>query len=277
MRVRELMNMSVLKQPDVKVNDGDYIQDDLLFCGKCHSPKQVKLVYQGVEIKPYCLCKCEAEKLEKQKREEDVRLHLECVENLLSIGMPEKRMRSWCFEADDCANEKISMVARKYVEHFDEMAERGKGLLLYGSVGTGKSFISACIANALISKEIPCYFTSLSRLVNELSGRQDKQAFIDQLSGFPLLIIDDLASERDTEYMNEMVLNIIDERYRSGRPLIVTTNLTAEELKNPIDVNKQRLFSRLLEMCIPVEVKGKDRRKSKLKDDYQDLQGLLGL
>lgn len=277
MRVKELMSMEILKQPDVKVSDDDYIQDDLLYCGKCHTPKQVRLKYNDSIIMPYCLCECEAKRLEKQRQEEEARTHFEHVEELLSVGMPEKRMRSWCFDEDDLANEKLSRVARRYVEHFKEMADRGKGLLLYGTVGTGKSFISACIANALISKEIPCYFTSLSRLVNELSGRQDKQVFIDRLSRFKLLIIDDLASERDTEYMNEMVQNIIDERYRSGKPLIVTTNLTAEELKNPIDVSKQRLFSRLLEMCIPVEVKGKDRRKSKLKDDYKDLQDILGL
>ena len=182
MRVKELMSMKILQQPDVEISDDDYIQDGILYCGKCHTPKQVRLKYNDSIIMPYCLCECEAKRLEKQRQEEGARAHFEHVEELLSVGMPEKRMRSWCFDEDDLANEKLSRVARRYVEHFEEMADRGKGLLFYGTVGTGKSFISACIANALISKEIPCYFTSLSRLVNELSGRQDKQVFIDRFT-----------------------------------------------------------------------------------------------
>ena len=77
--------------------------------------------------------------------------------------------------------------------------------------------------------------------------------------------------------MDEIVQSIIDSRYRSGKPLIVTTNLTAQELKNPLDIRKQRVYSRLFEMCIPIEVKGKDRRKEKLKSSYDELAGLLGL
>ena len=82
---------------------------------------------------------------------------------------------------------------------------------------------------------------------------------------YDLLIIDDLAAERNTEYMKEIVTTVIDERYRSGRPLIVTTNMTGQEMKNPADIGTDRILSRLFEMCDPVEVVGIDRRKEKLK------------
>lgn len=194
------------------------------------------------------------------------------------MGFPDSEMEKWSFDKDDLSNEKISTIARKYVDNFDEMKSRGKGLLFYGSVGTGKTFMSACIANALIEKGHPCLVTNFARLCNTISGMFDgKQQYIDGLDKFHLLVIDDLASERDTEYMGEIVQNIIDARYRSGLPLIITTNLTADELKHPAEMRKKRIYSRLFEMCVPIEVKGKDRRKEKIKSDYKDLEELLGL
>ena len=120
--------------------------------------------------------------------------------------------------------------------------------------------------------------TNFARLVNTISGMYGgKQEYIDGLNQFDLLVIDDLASERDTEYMGEIVQNIIDARYRSGLPLIVTTNLTSEELKFPAEIRKQRIYSRLFEMCVPVEVTGTDRRRQKLINEYDEIGNLLGL
>ncbi len=120
--------------------------------------------------------------------------------------------------------------------------------------------------------------TNFARLVNTICGTvEGKQDYIDGLNRFSLLVIDDLAAERDTEYMNEIVYNIIDSRYRSGLPHIVTTNLTAVELSKPSQMSKQRTYSRLLEMCVPIEVSGKDRRKQKLRDNMVDMKNMLGL
>ena len=57
----------------------------------------------------------------------------------------------------------------------------------------------------------------------------------------------------------------------------MTTNLTSDELKHPAEIRKQRIYSRLFEMCVPVEVKGKDRRKGKLKEEYQTMREVLEL
>lgn len=263
---------------NIKAVQGDYIVDGLLYCGKCKTPKQCRVELLGETITPYCLCKCEVEKME---REEEERKRLEFVDRIKEmrrVGFPDEEMKGWTFDKDDGVNAHITSVARKYVEHFDEMRENGKGLLLYGDVGTGKTFIAACIANALIEKGFPCLVTNFARLINTISGMYDgKQEYIDGLNRFALLVIDDLASERDTEYMNEIVFNIINSRYNAGLPLIITTNLTATELKNTADIRKQRVYSRLFEMCLPVEVKGSDRRRDKLKDDYKTFSGLLGL
>ena len=133
--------------------------------------------------------------------------------------------------------------------------------MLYGNVGTGKTFIAACIANELIDECIPCIVTNFSRIVNQLSGTwEGKQEYIDSLNSYSLLVIDDFAMERSTEYVNEIVYNVIDSRYRAGFPLIVTTNLSMGQFKNPEDINKQRIYSRINEMCYAVQVSGSDRR-----------------
>ena len=64
---------------------------------------------------------------------------------------------------------------------------------------------------------------------------QGRNEYISRLCSFPLLIIDDFGMERGTEYGLEQVYNVIDSRYRSNKPLIVTTNLTLHELQHPPD------------------------------------------
>ena len=260
----------------IKAEQGDYYDDDgLLVCGKCNTRKQTRVFILDQERTPMCLCKCEAEK---RDREEAERKRRERAAELRRAGFPDAEMQNWTFDRDDGKNEKITAILQNYVGNFEEMRKNGKGLLLFGSVGTGKTFGAACIANALIDRGYACLVTNFARLVNTISGMYDgKQAYIDGLNRFSLLVIDDLASERDTDYMNEIVYNIIDSRYRSGLPLIITTNLTADELKNPADIRKQRVYSRLLEMTIPIEVKGADRRRERLKSDHSKYSDLLGL
>ena len=258
--------------------DGDYIKDGLLFCGKCHTPKQIEVVICGKAVKPYCLCKCgeEEEKAKQEKIREIFRK--EEIERNRHSGFLDVDMIGCTFDKDDEANPKVSDIARRYVEHFDLMFRKGKGLLFLGNAGTGKSFIAACIANALIDQGYKCLMTNFPRIINELTGLYEgKQQYIDSLNNYNLLIIDDLAIERDTEYTAEIIQNVIDSRYRANKPLILTTNLTKAEFENPKNVRKERLFSRLYEMCLPVPVTGKDRRKenSAAKDDY--IKSLLGI
>lgn len=255
----------------ITANEGDYIVDGLLYCCKCNTPKQCRIEIFGKEKTPMCLCKCEKEKRDKERNEIKSR-------ELRDICFPNSEMQFWNFERDDRSNEKISDICHNYVENFEEMYKRGKGLLFFGTVGTGKTFYASCIANALIDKGYPCLVTNFARLVNTLSGMYaGKQEYINGLNRYKLLVIDDLAAERDTEYMNEIIQNIIDSRYRIGLPTIITTNLTDEEIKKPTEIHRQRVFSRLLEMCIPIEVKGKDRRRDKLRHDYAEFKDILGL
>ena len=279
------MYESIVKQTIDKVAQsigtaaGDYIgENGLLYCGKCRTPKQCRVDFLGVEKTPYCLCKCEVEKQEREKREmERVELHRK-VREYRSIGFPESKMESWTFENADGTNEKNMSAMKKYVANFEDFRKQGKGLLLFGTVGTGKTYAAACVANALIDKGTPALMTNFSRIANTVSGMfEGKQQYYDSFNKFPLLAIDDLSTERKTEYMQEIVFNVVDSRYRAKLPLIVTTNLTWQELSNPQDIAYQRIFSRLLEMCVPIKFEGADKRMEEVKRSLAGARDLLGL
>ena len=256
--------------------EGDYVKDGLWYCGKCNTPKQCAVNFLGVVKFPFCLCKCEKEKRDLAEQEVKRLEELRRISETRKLGFPDDEMATWTFDKDDGANPEIMKIARNYVANFGKMQQRNKGLLLFGTVGTGKTFAACCIANALIDKGYSALVTNFARLANTLQGlREDRQDYIDKLNAVNLLVIDDLAAERQTEYMQETVFNIIDSRYRSGRPLIITTNLTADELKNPADISRKRIYSRLFEVCIPFEVKGMDRRAESLKREYGEFRELL--
>lgn len=280
MEVRNLLEeMAKAIEAERPACDKDYVKDGLVYCHKCHTPKQHRITLEGRgELIVPCTCECRQAEIEAERKALVEQARRERIRELRKTGFPDYEMRFMTFDKDDGSNEKLSTLARRYVEHFDEMLIRNKGLLLFGTVGTGKTFMSTCIANALTDQGYPCLVTNFTRLCNTVSGMYDgKQAYIDGLSRFDLLVIDDLYAERDTEYMGEIVQNIIDTRYRSGKPMIVTTNLSRDELMHPTDIRRKRIYSRLFEMCFPYEVKGNDRRKKILNDESEDLKELLGL
>ena len=259
--------------------EGDYIgEDNLYYCGKCHTRKQTAVrVFDKDRIVP-CICACKAAAIKAEDDARQQREFFDKVKRYRQTGFPESEMSTWNFAADDGTNPKMTAAMQNYVQHFAEFRSKGKGLLLFGDVGTGKTFLAACAANALIDKGVPALVTNFARIANTLQGMfEGRQAYLDSLNNFPLLVLDDLSTERQTEYMLEIVFNVIDARYRARLPLIVTTNLTREELMNPADIRYKRIFSRLFEMCTPIEVAGKDRRHAALKNDIAATKQLLGL
>ena len=259
--------------------EGDYRDaDGLLMCGKCHTHKQVRQPFLGSVKVLACACKCVVADNRREADAKRKRDRMQYLDGMRRTGFPDAEMRKWVFRNDDGGNTKLMSIARKYVANFDEMRANGTGLLLYGNVGCGKSFAAACIANALIDTGTPCMMTNFTRIINRLQESfAGRQKYIDNLSRFDLLVIDDMAAERNTEYVWEQVMTIIDARYRSGLPVIVTTNLTIGELADPADIRRQRVYSRLKEMCVPIEVAGADRRTRKMERNIMSAKSLLGL
>lgn len=270
---------NMASRSEVVPQAGDYKGDDgLIYCGKCKTAKQVEIIVRGTILRPYCMCECESARYNAEKEKEKAQALKEQIERNRKSGFPESDMQGWTFEKDDRANAKISDICHRYVEHFPSMKSKGKGLMFLGDCGTGKTFLAACIANALLDEGYSVLMTNFTRLVNTIFGmREGKQDYIDSLNRYSLLIIDDLGVERQSEYVAEIVQNIIDSRYRAGLPMLITTNLTPQDFNESGDISKTRLYSRISEMCLPLKVAGADRRKANSAASDSELKKLLGL
>lgn len=261
-------------------HEGDYHnKDGLLMCGKCHTQKECFLTKSdGTTRTVHCACDCSVEQNKRESEEKRKRDRMQYLDSMRRTGFPDAEMREWTFAKSDHTDQRNENIARKYVANFNALRNQGTGLLLCGSVGTGKSFLAAAIANELISQGTPCLMTNFSRIISRTSEKfGGDQKYLDDLNRFDLLIIDDLGAERDTEFTWEKVMNVIDARYRAGLPIIITTNLGPKDFADRGDIRRQRVFSRLKEMCILLEVKGADRRGKKMLDKLQTAKSLLGL
>ena len=252
--------------------------DGLLYCSNCHTAQQCRIEVFGVEKIVPCVCKCMNEAMEREKEQDALRAKMAEIKRFRSMGFADRDMSAHTFALDDGANPALTKAAKAYVDNFKDFRKQGKGLLLYGSVGTGKSFIAACIVNALIEKGYPCLMTNFSRLIDAVNATWgERQTYLDSLGQFSLIAIDDLGVERDTGYTNENVTVIVDSLYRAGVPLIITSNYTPKQLTGEDEIRRKRVYDRLLERCHPIEVTGESRRKEKGRKDYAAMKDILGL
>ena len=252
-----LDRIQVQKEPGPEQYLGE---DGLIYCGKCHTPVQCRITFEGRERIMPCICKCQKEERERQEQRMKEEEQLLYVRRLKAAGIQERHLQDWTFAS--ATDTPSVQMAKRYTENWKKVKAENLGLLLWGDVGTGKSFLAACIANALLEKGVPVLMTNFSKILNQMGAMysDERYRYIASFNRFSLLIIDDLGIERNTEYALEQVYAVIDERYKTGLPLIITTNLTISQLRNPEDVAHARIYSRVLEMCTPVHVPGYDRR-----------------
>lgn len=265
---------------------GDYADEEgFLCCGKCHTRKQVDVRLPssggGVKVERVGVqCECarkrsEAERAAQERADFNARM-----ERLRRDGITDPAYLRYTFAQDDRRNPAVSDVCQRYVENWRDMKADNIGILFYGDVGTGKSFLACAIANALLEKLVSVSVTNFPRILNTLQGSFDdeRQRRIDRLQSYSLLVIDDLGVERDTAYSVEQVYNVIDTRARSGKPLIVTTNLSMKDLQNPPSLAYKRIYDRVLEMCpIRLKLAGASRRVENANSRKDRARRLLGL
>lgn len=257
----------------------DYTSGGLLHCGECDAPKQgrVDTIHDGPRLYRR-RCDCE--------REEEIemeigRLRLQCIESA--------KFRCATFADDDGADRKTGEILRRYAEKWADMQRENIGLLLHGEVGGGKTFYSACIANAIIADEArrgrgcgrhgPVLMTTVQALREEAQTDygSKKARVLDDVREIGLLILDDFGFEKKTSAADELLFDIINARYESGKPLIVTTNLTLAELSNAQDVKTRRVYDRVIEMCQPIHVSGEGRRLAIAKSKGEKARSILGI
>lgn len=248
----------------------DYEKDGLLYCGHCNTPKQCRIPIGGSVRLVGCQCACAAREYEAEKKARADREKRLRIETLRADGIRDKSLTACRFDTATMSDEIVK--CKRYADAWDDMRRENSGLLLWGNTGNGKTFAAACIANDLIDRGIPAMITSFPRILN---AGYDKQEIIEQVHYYPLMVIDDLGAERSSEYAMETVYTVIDERYKSKKPLIVTTNLTLDELCRPKDMTYQRIYDRILEMCTPLVFKGGSLRRDKANQRMRHVKSVL--
>lgn len=223
------------------------------------------------ELVVTCACDCKASQdTETRDRMNDVNRQLRN-EGVFYNILRDSKYRRYIFQNDDKRDQKVGNFSRQYVTEFAEKLKAkysqnktiAKGIVFFGNTGIGKSFYAASIANAVAAQGYSVLMTTLPRLASDI-GFSDTAGKFTQLKQYSLLVIDDWGVERKTEYMDELLQTIIDERYRQELPIIITTNRSREQLVYPDDDRDYRIISRLAEMTEFVPVKGTDRRMEAL-------------
>ena len=219
----ELFTDTVLNMMTTTAEPEDYTgEDGLLYCSKCRTAKEAYFpketaAWLGHDKHP-TECDCQREKRLECESAEERRRHLNTVMELKRRGFTDLTMQEWTFAHDNGKCPQMSK-AHLYVEHWEQMRENNYGLLLWGKVGTGKSYFAGCIANALMEQEISVRMTNFSAILNDLTASfEGRNEYIERLCRFPLLILDDFGMERGTEYGLEQVYNVICLLYTSPSP-----------------------------------------------------------
>lgn len=253
---------AVLKSAEqaIELNSNDYIENGLLHCGNCKTPKQAQIMLFGEPHIVPCDCRCRAEQYKIQIDEMKKNQFQQQINRNKSIGINNREMYSWTFENSNQDSGAIR-TARKYVAKWSDMYKENVGLMFYGSTGTGKTYAAMCIANALLDMGVQVIATNFSRIIADMENfKTDSNEYVDRLVSCSLLIIDDLGAERNTSTATQYVGDIIDARIRANKPLIVTTNVSLEDMKKCTDIDKQRIYSRIRGTTLPVKAIGDDMR-----------------
>ena len=156
-----------------------------------------------------------------------------------------------------------------YLEDWEENRDAGKGLYFCGGVGTGKTHLAVAVMNELIRrKRIPSLFVTVPELLDNLRETYNKPGrnldeWMDAVQNAEFLVLDDLGSERTTEWVRERIFVIVNHRYREALPTVFTSNIGPKDLAEQLG---ERTASRIIAMCDWIALEGDDYRETAAKE-----------
>lgn len=238
-----------------------------------HFPPALQRKYRKPGEWYYHPCSPECEKKNEQREWELMRRDAR-VATLWERSGLSKRLRSYTFSNfDPFANPPSTTRAvervEEYLTNWKENQEKGRGLYLCGGVGTGKTHLAVAVLNELIRrKRVPSLFITVPELLDNIRetyskpGR-DLDEWMYAVQNADFLVLDDLGSERPTNWVRERIFVIVNHRYREALPTIFTSNIGPKELAEQLG---ERTASRIIAMCEWISLEGNDYREIVAKE-----------
>ena len=216
-------------------------------CPICGKNRRREAIICGIKYSFHVMCECE-EKQEKVASEEREKLDkMRKIEKLKSLSLLGERYKSVTFSTSKTGMNSSFDAAfnrcKKYCEIYEETVKNGYGIYLFGDKGIGKTHLTACMANFLLSKCVPVLFTNLfeiSKAVKSTFSRessQTEQILIQKFSNIDVLFFDDLGTEIFTKTSGEtwlqgLLFDLINKRYNNQKATIFSSNYSLNSLIN---------------------------------------------
>lgn len=268
--VQNMQTSSTLKEDEYIGSDG------LIYCKKCNTRRQTEEIYFGKHQPIMCKCKKEEYEDEQQRLiQKEKNLLLDKLRKASLIGDKYKDVNFTNTIIYDEDFKKVFDRCKKYCEVADEVLKRGIGIYLYGTKGVGKSRLTACMCNELISKYYTVLYTNFSEISknirNTFNSKSDSELeFIEKLTSIDFLFIDDFGTELVTKngednWLQEKIFEVINKRYNNNKPTIFTSNYSLQELINDRGL-ADKTVDRIFETCEVMKLIGTSYRISNAKN-----------
>lgn len=256
-------------------------------CDKCGAPKEHTLKILGQVKKVPVACKCEISEYNRRNEEAENMDKLRRLDSLKKYSLMDATFEQCTFDnwKLDESNKVWYKLGKKYCEEWQEMKHKNIGMLLHGEPGTGKTYLSFCIANELLKQFVPVIATSSINVINKIYesygsyGDEGEVDIINQFKNASLVILDDLGAEHEgkTGKEKQIIYSLLDARIRSQLPTIITTNLRPEQLKRKLTGSDgvARTYDRIVEVCPRIEITGKAYRIEKAKEKLNIVRDLV--
>ena len=249
-------------------------------CPTCGKNRRREAVICGVKYVFHVMCECEAKKEKAEKKAREARDRMRKIEKLQSLSLLGEKYKAVSFAGTQTGiNPSFDVVftrCKKYCELYEKTVKNGYGIYLFGDKGVGKTHLTACMANFLISKYVPVLFTNLfeiSKAVKSTFNRgssQTEQALIEKFSSIDILFFDDLGTELFTRssgetWLQDLLFDLINKRYNNRKATIFSSNYSLNALVNERGI-MEKTVDRISEMASDAVMKITGRSlRNKLK------------